>query len=403
MVIDRLHLSLFVVLLALVMSLFLVFLTAFNEYVKAKRLNQSNKRQTHLYRKVSKSAILIASKDGEMTIYHTVRAAIANRYPVYVVSDGSTDKTVQEAKRAGAQVLALRKNVGKPTALHRAYKHFGLSQKYSAIAILDDDVVIEKNFMIEAKKLMDRDTAITVGRNQTAWPKGSWNIYLAIRTYSYWNYQLILRRIQSAYNVMNCISGSNSLYRTEILDKVLRKQTPYIVDDTFWTLETHRMGLGAITYAPKAKAWIQDPTNLKDWYKQNLRWMWGTFQGIIGHQLNTEVNKFKLSYMALTLEWVLYVASGPLSIYIIARAGLHRLPIDLLLLCSGYMVWTVAAAISLRRPNLILFLPAIVIFDFIFRAVMVHGLIKAIRQRTVESCTWNSPKRLDASLLTNLS
>ncbi|HVV25964.1 MAG TPA: glycosyltransferase family 2 protein [Candidatus Saccharimonadales bacterium] len=371
--------------------------TVAGEYARA----NSNARRTRpsKYKRLSKSAILIASKDGEKTIYQTVRAARATRYPVYVVSDGSSDRTAQEARRAGARVLALRKNVGKPAALHRAYKHFKLGQEFSAIAILDDDVVIEKDFMRESKKLMSRDTAIVVGKNQTAWPKGNWNAFLAVRAYSYWNYQLILRRIQSAYNVMNCISGSNSLYRTEVLDKVLRKHTPYIVDDTFWTLETHRLGLGNITYAPAAKAWIQDPTNLQDWYKQNLRWMWGTFQGIIGHRLGTQLNKFQLAYTALMLEWAVYIASGPLVIYLIARGGLHRLPVNLLLLCSGYMIWVLAAAFRLKRPALVLFLPAIVILDFVFRALMVHALVKAIRHQTVESCTWNSPKRLDASLL----
>jgi len=375
--------------------------SVYHEYNKAKKAKNGQPRAVHPYKRLSTTAILIASKDGEKTIATTVKAALANRCPVYVVSDGSKDKTIIEALDAGAQVMWLRKNVGKPAALHRAYKHFRLGQKYDAVAILDDDVVIEKDFMRQAKKTMTRGCAIAVGKNLTQWPEHKrWNIWLASRAYNYWAYQITLRTIQSTFNVMTCISGSNSLYRVEVLNRVLGGYTPYIVDDTYWTLETHRLELGKIKYSPKARAWLQDPTNFRDWYKQNLRWMWGTFQGIIGHKVGMKANKFHLSYLALMLEWFIYIFSGPLSLLIIMQAGLKNIPLELLLLFSGYFVWVAIAAMALRLPRLLLFVPAVVMIDFIFRWVMVHGLIKALRQRTVDSCVWESPKRFDVRTAT---
>lgn len=372
----------------------------YREYRRAKKPSKKagGSRHKPLYKKVKNVAILIASKDGEKTIRRTVAAALSNRCPVYVVSDGSRDRTIVEALDAGAQVMWLKKNVGKPAALHAAYKHFNLSRKYDAIAILDDDVVIEKDFIKEAKKAMGPDCAITVGRNITDWPEHEkWNIWLASRAYSYWAYQITLRTIQSSYNVMSCISGSNSLYRTEVLDRVLKRATPYIVDDTYWTLETHRLGLGQIKYARKANAWLQDPTNFRDWYKQNLRWMWGTFQGVLGHKIGLQANKFHISYLALMMEWVIYIFSGPLLLLVIWQAGLNNLALEILLLLLGYAVWVVPAAIFLKTPRLILFVPAIVLTDLMFRWIMIHGLIKAFRHKTVESCIWTSPKRFDAS------
>jgi cellulose synthase/poly-beta-1,6-N-acetylglucosamine synthase-like glycosyltransferase len=150
-------------------------------------------------------------------------------------------------------------------------KHFQLGSRYTAITILDDDVQIEDDFVGECVKQMDDTTAIVVGKNLTQWPKDRrWNIWLAKRTFSYWNYQLVIRRIQSCFGVMNCISGSNSMYRTELLDELLPVPPPYIVDDTFWVLETQRRNLGAIVYAPKARAHLQDPTNFKDWYRRTF-------------------------------------------------------------------------------------------------------------------------------------
>jgi poly-beta-1,6-N-acetyl-D-glucosamine synthase len=378
------------------MTILLSLLSAYHEYRKAKVLKSRRNYRKYTYGQVKSVAILIASKNGEKTITKTIASGLANKCTVYVASDGSTDKTVSVARKAGAEVLHLRKNIGKPAALHRAYKHFGLGEKYDAVAILDDDVVIEKDFIRQAKKSMDRESAITVGKNLTDWPDHKhWNIWLASRAYSYWAYQITLRTIQSSYNVMSCISGSNSLYRTEVLDQVLTGDTPYIVDDTYWTLETHRLKLGKIKYSPKARAWLQDPTNFHDWYKQNLRWMWGSFQGIIGHRVGTKANKFHLAYLAVMLEWIIYIFSGPLTLFIIWRAGLHNLPLALLMLCVGYTIWVAVAAIALRLPRLLLFIPAIVMVDFLFRWVMVHGLIKAIRQKTVASCVWTSPERFD--------
>ncbi len=377
-------------------------LAVYTEYKRAKKAKFARLNKKYPFKNVGKVAILIASKNGEKTIAAAVKAAKATRYPVYVVSDGSTDSTGLVAKNAGAQVLKLRKNIGKPAALHRAYKHFKLGSKYTAITILDDDVIIEKDFILQAKRTMDRDCAISVGKNLTEWPNDRrWNIWLAGRTYSYWAYQIMLRNIQSTYNVMNCISGSNSLYRTEVLDKVLHSRTPYIVDDTFWTLETHRLKLGTIKYSAKARAWLQDPTTFRDWYKQNLRWMWGTYQGIIGHQIGTRLDKFHMSYIALMADWFIYILSGPLTLFVIWQAGLDNLLLELLLLTSGYLAWVTLAAISLKRPRLILFVPAIVVIDFIFRWIMIHGLIKAIKQKTVQNCVWESPKRFDTPVATN--
>ena len=188
-------------------------------------------------------AILIACRNGSGTIGASVAAARRTGANVYVVSDASSDDTVDQALRAGAAVLELTDNVGKPAALNLGYVRFGLGVYYRAIVILDDDVTVAEDFVeVSLAQLTDR-TAIVVGHNVTWWPQERrWNVWLAKRAYSYWNYQIFIRRVQSYFNVMNCISGSNSLYRTELLDILLPQQPPYIVDDTYWVLETHRRG-----------------------------------------------------------------------------------------------------------------------------------------------------------------
>ncbi|MFV2083160.1 glycosyltransferase family 2 protein [Micromonospora sp. LOL_021] len=339
-------------------------------------------------------AVLVACRNGAGTIGAAVTAALRTGAPVFVVSDASTDDTARRAADAGADVLDLAANVGKPAALHAGYRHFRLGARFRAVAILDDDVIIAENFVTEALATMTDQVAIAVGHNVTWWPREHrWNPWLAKRAYSYWNYQLFLRRIQSHFNVMNCISGSNSLYRVELLDRVLPQQPPYIVDDTYWVLETHRRGLGRVVYAPRATALLQDPTSLRDWYKQNLRWLWGTFQGILGHRVGRQVSTFDYAYLLLILHWVLYVAGAPVTVWVLATAGPGLLP-GLLLLAAGQSIWVALAAWRLRHPQLLLLLPLIMVADLIYRVIFVHAAVKAVQQPTVDRCVWSSPERI---------
>jgi poly-beta-1,6-N-acetyl-D-glucosamine synthase len=338
-------------------------------------------------------AVLIASKDGQATIEATVRSVV-DQADVYVVSDGSTDSTARAAAAAGAQVLELTENVGKPAALYRAIKTLGLTERYDALAILDDDTVVASDFVEKAVRAFASGVAIVVGQTITSWPhERRWNLWLGARAYAYWRYQLTIRRAQSALNVLNCISGSNSVYRSSVLDQILVEATPYIVDDTYWTLETHRRGLGRIVYASGARAYIQDPTSLPAWYKQNLRWLWGTFQGVWGHRCGLRRTRFDAAYLLLMLDWLLYVLGGPAVIGLVV-AGIWWSPFWLLVgIAAGYLVWTIAAACCTRKWRLVVMTPAFIVVDWLYRVVFIHALCKAIRQPVVASCRWESPAR----------
>ena len=338
-----------------------------------------------------KAAVLIATKDGAGTIMDTLNSVLA-QCDVYLVSDGSTDDTVFIAQSMGAQVLHLDVNIGKPAALFEASVHFDLLNRYDALAILDDDTIVAHDFMEEALKILESgNVAIAVGKTITNWSrKQYWNPLVASRAYSYWRYQAILRRAQSAVNSLTCISGSNSVYTTAALREVLVRSTPYIVDDTYWTLEVHRRQLGRITYAPKAKAWIQDPTNLKDWYKQNIRWLWGSFQGIVGHKVLRKKTWFDFNYGCVILDWIVYVLITPV-LFILALFNWSEFVVAMYL--GGYLIWSIAAAVMLRKWQLIPLTPALIVIDWIYRIVFLHALIKTIKQPTVDSCKWESPKR----------
>ena len=337
--------------------------------------------------------VLVASKNGARSIADTVRSA-AGQAEVYVVSDGSTDDTVAVAAAAGATVLHLERNVGKPAALRTAIDHFGLTRRFAALAILDDDTVVEPDFVDQCRRRLEPGVAIVVGQTMTRWTdEHRWNVWLGSRAYAYWRYQATLRRGQSAFNVMTCISGSNSVYRAELLDQVLVEHTPYIVDDTYWTLETHRRKLGRILYVPEAKAHICDPTTLRDWYKQNLRWMWGSFQGIRGHGVGRHRSFFDFTFVLQILDWLLYVLVAPLLVLVALLRGWVQPDTLATLSLIGYGVGGVVAAAVLRKWRLAAMVPALFVVDWLYRVVFVHAFVKTVRQPRVASCRWDSPAR----------
>jgi poly-beta-1,6-N-acetyl-D-glucosamine synthase len=313
---------------------------------------------------------------------------------VFVVSDGSTDDTAALARDAGAEVLELIENVGKPAAIAQALRHFDMAERFETIAVIDDDTRLAPDFISQCLRRMTAGVSIVVGKTMSDWsPAVRWNPWVAARAFGYWKYQLFIRRGQSALNVMNCISGSNSLYRTHRLAQVASEQTPYIVDDTFWTLETHRRRLGRIVYAPRATAWVQDPTNLRDWYRQNLRWLWGTMQGIAGHKIGRQATVFDVAYLGMILDWVLYIVLWP-ALLLFGMFGTGTSPLHLFgVYVVGYFLWAAIGAVALRQWRLVPLAPALLVMDWLMRVNFIHAFVKTIRQPTTESCTWVSPAR----------
>lgn len=343
-------------------------------------------------------AFVIATLNGENSVAKAV-SVCSRQAPTYVVSDGSTDRTEQVARQAGAtDVLPLTENVGKPAAIYTMCKELDLLSKYDLICIVDDDTVIDENFVTETTKHFKDDVVVVCAKTKSDWNEQTrWNPIVAARAFAYWKYQTFIRRGQSALGVMNCISGSNSVYTSKFLSQVLRPDTPYAVDDTYWVLEAHRRNLGKVVYAPYTSAKIQEPTTVKSWYKQNLRWMWGTMQGIAGHRVGTKFTKFDIAYLGMILDWILYVLVMPVLLgimIVVNRDSPDRLLKLLMVYLIGYLVWSVIGALALKKWRLVPLFPMLIAIDWICRVNFVHAFIKTCRQPT-SSCRWVSPERYE--------
>jgi biofilm PGA synthesis N-glycosyltransferase PgaC len=358
----------------------------------------------------SRVAVLIACKNGEATIARTVESAVSQA-DVYVVSDGSTDRTAEVASSAGARVLQRLRSGGKPDALRAGNKRYGLAAKYRYIAVLDDDTIVAPDYMARIVQQLERDEGIAAasGRIDSFWDHTRrWNPYIAMRAFMYWSYQVTIKRGQNALRVVNVICGANTVFRADVFAKLINDDAPYAIDDMYWLAEIVRRRLGRVRYAHAARSWTIDPHRFTDWYKQTVRWSWGQFQSVRGHRLGWPVQRsdtarfgwrlswFDVAYLALLLDWLPYMVEP---IVLPPVAYFLRGWIDPIWFLVYYVATSVAwiglASVALRKPRLLLLAPAIMALDLVYRVTMLHAVVKTVLRPRIETCTWDSPVRFE--------
>ena len=114
----------------------------------------------------------MAAHDEEVVIAESLAAIIAllPADQVHVVSDGSTDRTVELAERAGAHVISTRTNIGKAGALEEAVERFDLVARFDYVLILDADTRVQPGYFEAALPLFaDPGVAAVAGAVRSSW------------------------------------------------------------------------------------------------------------------------------------------------------------------------------------------------------------------------------------------
>ena len=357
-----------------------------------------------------RTAVLIACRNGEATIGVTVRSAV-EQADVYVVSDGSTDRTAEVAAAAGAHVEVVERSGGKPAALRRGDRVFELTKRYEYVTVLDDDTTIEPAYIEKVTAKMDADANIAAasGRIDALWDNAHrWNPFIAMRAFMYWSYQITIKRGQNVLRAVNVLCGANTIFRADVFGQLIHDDVPYAIDDMFWLAEIVRKRLGRVAYVHSARSWTIDPHTFRDWYRQSVRWSWAQFQSIRGHRLGWPVKRdrdrllgvrlswFDVAYLALLLDWAPYMLEPLLVVPAVVFLSGWIDPIWWLVVYAAAGVgWIGVAAIALRKPRLLALAPALLVLDIVYRVIMLHAVVKAVVSPTIEVCRWDSPKRFE--------
>ncbi|MET1061408.1 MAG: glycosyltransferase family 2 protein [Aeromicrobium sp.] len=365
-------------------------------------------------------AILIAARNEELVLADTLAAALKIVEPrqVFVVSDQSTDRTVEIARSHGARVMELTRNRGKAGAIAAGIRHFGLPDRFAIVMLLDADTRPAPDYLDSGLPLFNhREVVAVAGRALTLIDERPTSrfgaILLAYRERTYVAVQTLHKFGQAAKhaNAVTIVPGFASMYRTHILEHVDITAQGLAIEDYNMTFEIHSKRLGRVAFDPtRAHAYTQDPDTLRDYRKQVHRWSLGFWQTLMRHRVQPRVFwagllifafEVVLSSLLLLLVLpflvVLGIAAALLTFDVDPNGALSQVdglvpPATLVLgIVLPDLILTAYTAIMTRKLRYLIYAP---VFPFlrVLDAVLCLG---ALKTAVLGSSTgvWSSPTR----------
>lgn len=334
-----------------------------------------------------KLALLLPGHNEELIIATTIRSAIAagqNKRDIYVVDDNSNDRTREIAiSLLGADNVLSVERSGKAGAVLKAIAHFDIEARYTWLHIADADSIFSLDyFKVYKRRLNAQRYAVAVGFVQSM--RGNWISTYRALTYTY--SQHIGRRVQAQLGMISVFPGPITCFRTDII-KELEFTGNSLTEDFDITLQVHRKKLGRIVFIPGAINYTQDPQSLDDFWKQNLRWQRGFWQGVKKYRIGLRGQRIDISLGFQMLQMLIFMLQLLVLVpFIIAITGNWMLlPVAIAadIVLNGIIA--IGASVIIKRWNLISALPYFYFLRWIeigayltgFFEVMVLGKFKS--------------------------
>lgn len=328
-----------------------------------------------------KLALIIPGYNEEVVIADTISSAMAagqHTSDIYVVSDGSSDRTVEIATELlGADHVLDQANSGKARAILNGMNHFNIPERYVWLHIADADGVFATTYFNEIHARLSRDYVAATGYVQSL--KGGW--ISKFRVYEYTLGLEIYRRIQAFFGVIPVIPGPTSMFRTDILNK-LDFTVDSLTEDMDITLQIHRKKLGKIQYIPQAKTYTQDPKDLTDYIKQVSRWYRGNFQVMQRHHVGFRPHRID-AYIAFVMfeQWIFLAQLIALPFFAWWGQNYATLAIVFLNDIIFFLSFTIWAAAASKRTDVLSAFPLFYILRFVNIYIFVRSWYEIVVQR----------------------
>ena len=342
-----------------------------------------------------KICALIAAKNEAVAICMTIDSTISAGVPkedVYLVSDGSTDATVELAETRGINVLALAVNGGKSVAIAKGIKHFNLAS-YDLLALADADTTFEAGYFDAMKTAFEKhpNAAIACGKVKSR-PK---NWLTAWRALQYAVGHWLIKEGQNALKTINVAAGCCSVFRMSLFDQVWESK-PSIVEDMMATLRAHDLGYDVI-YVRDAVVITADPQDLlRSYSRQLVRWNGGAW---------TCTRQLKMwgSTRRIALETQLVLGEGLVTSFLLMFMPLWlwlfpRTVETWFLIDSGFMFFSAAvASVTQKRWDIIAYSPSYIVLRFVDAYLFLRSFVKAFFQTQSGKLSWQSSTRYKLS------
>jgi biofilm PGA synthesis N-glycosyltransferase PgaC len=326
-------------------------------------------------------ALLIPAHNEQLVLGDTITSALRaglSRQDIYVVSDGSTDWTVDLAYLLLPDGHVLdQPQMGKGMALANGILNFRLIDRYEWVHIADADGLFTRTYFRELKSRLSRKYVAATGHVQSL--KGGW--IAKYRTYEYTLGLEVMRRIQAAMGTIPVMPGATTILRTDIIPQ-LDFSHPSLTEDMDMTMQIHRRRLGRIGYVPQAKAFTQDPKDFGDYYRQVLRWYRGGWQVMTRHRIGRRFRRID-AYMGWMVmeEFILLLEVTIFPLW--SWWGTNYVPLALMFLVDLTIVFatTVWAAMVNNRPDIIGAFPLYYILRFVNLFAFFKAWFEIVVQR----------------------
>jgi len=250
-------------------------------------------------------AIFISAFNEETVIGSTLDKLLTMSDPedIYIMSDGSTDKTREIVGKYSVNYKESKINSGKVQNIKKGFKEFNLLSKYRYMLVLDADTIPDKNFVkIAIMRLKEDGVACVCGVIES---QKDTNVFVAYRIFLYVIWQQLYKRIYALFNAVPIAPGTASIYKTSVL-KQIKLNGDIIIEDFDLTYQVHRKHLGRIVFEPKARVTTQDPNNLRDTYNQVARWQLGFIQSAVKHRVPLGFQAFDIAIIISLIMMAFY-------------------------------------------------------------------------------------------------
>lgn len=231
-------------------------------------------------RPMPRFAVVLAAHDEERVLARTLDAItdeLRGRAPIHVVSDGSTDRTVEIARRyatRGVVVHDVRERAGKSAALGFALAR--IDAPY--VVTLDADTRPDPGAIEGLVRAVDAaGVGAATGAIRAAGATGATGVLGAMQAFEYAAIIGTSKRAEHVTGALFTVSGAAAAYSTAAIRAVGGFESRSATEDIDLSWRLQRAGFH-VRYAADAGFRVETPATWKGLVHQRSRWALGLFQ-----------------------------------------------------------------------------------------------------------------------------
>lgn len=328
--------------------------------------------------------ILVPAYNEEGYVGRTITSLLNASYPaekdIVVIDDGSTDGTLEEARRFESDTVTVvsKDNGGKYSALNYGL----LFTETELVVTVDADSIIETDALekIVAPLVVDPDVG-AVASNVKIYNRES--VVTQCQTLEYVFGINIFRRAFDQFAAVSVVPGCLGAYRHDVLEEVNAYDPHTLTEDFDTTLKVMKHGY-KVRFS-EAIVYTEAPDTWRDLYRQRLRWYRGNIMTLRKHLLgdvnpeNHYLNRIQLPFAIANMVftplagWVIlaYIAYLAVSGHLVTLLILFVVYTSLLVLMkllalriegesSWYLVYAPLFVVGYKHFNDVIMLKSIV-------------------------------------------